>query len=79
MSTVTEAQMQQILSEEIRLVPKRDEGECPDCHEFTVWMVKPGTLERAVSRIAALAAAAARPAPQPRGRRRRRAMWRRSC
>lgn len=54
----TEAQMLQILGEEIRLVPKPGDGDCPDCDDKIVWMVKPGTLERAVSRIAALDAAA---------------------
>jgi len=41
-----------ILGEEIRLVA-RQEYNCETCGEPTVWMVKPGTLERAVSRIVA--------------------------
>jgi len=42
--------MLKILGEEIRLVAKQ-EHDCETCGEATVWMVKPGTLERAVSRI----------------------------
>jgi len=45
-----EQRMLKILGEEIRLVA-RQEYNCETCGEPTVWMVKPGTLERAVSCI----------------------------
>jgi len=44
---MTRERMLEIFQEKIRLVARRD-GDCEDCGESLVWMVKPGTLEDAI-------------------------------
>lgn len=52
MTTPTQAQIETILREKIRLVVR------PDYDETETWMVKPGCIESIVAEIAALTAAA---------------------